>query len=130
MILGDRLRAIRKSKNLSQRDIEERSGLLCCYVSRVENGQTVPAIDTLEKFSRALQVPMYQLFYEGPTPADLPNPRRNANEDWASSGAGRNMFAKLRKAASQLSNEDRQLLLAIAQKVAISRRRKRASEPG
>ena len=44
-------------------DVENRTGLLRCYISRVENGHTVPAIETLEKFARALEVPIYQLFY-------------------------------------------------------------------
>ena len=44
MIIGDRLRALREEKQLSQGDIEKRTGLLRCYVSRVENGHTVPAI--------------------------------------------------------------------------------------
>ncbi len=44
MIIADRLRALREEKKLSQGDIEKRSGLLRCYISRVENGDTVPAI--------------------------------------------------------------------------------------
>jgi transcriptional regulator with XRE-family HTH domain len=61
MIIGDRLRALREEKKLSQGDIEKRTGLLRCYVSRVENGLTVPAVETIEKFARALEVPIYQL---------------------------------------------------------------------
>src|SRR5277367_5817472 len=62
MVIGDRLKAIRESKGMSQGDIEKRTGLIRCYISRVENGHTVPSVDTLEKFARALEVPMYQLF--------------------------------------------------------------------
>jgi transcriptional regulator with XRE-family HTH domain len=65
MVIGDRLRELREAKKLSQGDIQERTGLLRCYVSRVENGHTVPAVDTLEKLARALEVPMYQLFHAG-----------------------------------------------------------------
>ena len=65
MVIADRLRAIREQKNMSQGDIEKRTGLLRCYISRVENGHTVPAIETLEKMARAMEVPMYQLFYDG-----------------------------------------------------------------
>lgn len=68
MVIGDRLRSIREEKKLSQGDIEKRTGLLRCYVSRVENGHTVPAVETTEKFARALEVPMYQLFYDGNKP--------------------------------------------------------------
>jgi transcriptional regulator with XRE-family HTH domain len=44
MVIGDRLRALREEKKLSQGDIEHRTGLLRCYISRVENGHTVPAV--------------------------------------------------------------------------------------
>ena len=57
MIIGDRLREIREQKKMSQGDIERLTGLLRCYISRVENGHTVPAVETLEKFARALDVP-------------------------------------------------------------------------
>src|SRR5690349_24517232 len=73
MLIGDRLREFREAKHLSQGDIENRTGLLRCYVSRVENGHTVPAVETLEKFARALEVPLYQLFYEGDEPPALPH---------------------------------------------------------
>lgn len=62
MIISDRLRELREGKKLSQGDIEKRTGLLRCYISRVENGHSVPAIETLEKLARALEVPLYQLF--------------------------------------------------------------------
>jgi transcriptional regulator with XRE-family HTH domain len=65
VLIGDRLQALREEKQLSQGDIEKRTGLFRCYISRVENGHTVPAIETLEKMARALEVPMYQLFYDG-----------------------------------------------------------------
>src|SRR5258706_94413 len=73
MIIGDRLRELREEKKLSRGDIEKRTGLLRCYVSRVENGHTVPAIETLEKLARALEIPLYQLFYEGEQPPKRPN---------------------------------------------------------
>jgi transcriptional regulator with XRE-family HTH domain len=65
MLIGERLRALREEKNFSQGVIEKRTGLLRCYISRVEIGHTVPAVETLEKFARALEVPMCQLFYDG-----------------------------------------------------------------
>jgi transcriptional regulator with XRE-family HTH domain len=73
MVVGDRLRELRETKQLSQGDIEKRTGLLRCYISRVENGHTVPAIETLEKLARALEIPLYQLFYDGDEPPKLPN---------------------------------------------------------
>ena len=71
MVIGDRLKELRESKELSQGDIEKRTGLLRCYISRVENGHTVPAVSTLEKLARALEVPMYQLFHDGEAAASV-----------------------------------------------------------
>jgi|SRR5580704_12010739 len=65
LMIGERLRKIRESKKLSQGDIEERTGMLRCYTSRVENGHTVPSLDTLAKYAQALEIPLYQLFYDG-----------------------------------------------------------------
>ena len=73
MVIADRLRALREAKNLSQGDVEKRTGLLRCYISRVENGHTVPAIETLEKLARAMEVPLYQLFYDGEEPPAPPS---------------------------------------------------------
>src|SRR5213594_3382994 len=89
MIIGDRLRALREEKKLSQGDIEKRTGLFRCYVSRVENGHTVPTVETIEKFARALEVPIYQLFYDGDKPPELPNlPKRKSAADiaWGTTG--------------------------------------------
>jgi len=89
VVIGDRLRALRKAKNLSQEDVEERAGLLCSYLSGVENGGTVPAIETLEDIACALDVPLYQLFYDGEEPPVLPNlPKRRSAEEIASSSLG------------------------------------------
>ena len=104
MIIGDRLRELREAKKLSQGDIEKRTGLLRCYISRVENGHTVPAIETLEKLARAFEVPLYQLFYEGDEPPKLPNLlRRKTSDDivWGSSGKQAVYLHKLEKMLEQ-----------------------------
>jgi transcriptional regulator with XRE-family HTH domain len=62
MVIGERLKDLREQKKMSQGDVEKRTGLLRCYISRVENGHTVPSVDTLEKMARALEVPTYRLF--------------------------------------------------------------------
>jgi len=62
MVIGDRLRALREQKKMPQADIKKRLGLLRCYVARVENGHTVPSVDTLEKMALAFGVSMYRLF--------------------------------------------------------------------
>ncbi len=130
MIIGDRLREMREEKKLSQGDIEKRTGLLRCYISRVENGHTVPAIETLEKLARALEVPLYQLFYDGEEPPKLPNlPRRKSSEDiaWGSSGKDGRFLNKLRRLLAKTEEADRKLLLHMAQKMARPRNGRAAS---
>ena len=121
MIIGDRLRGLREEKKLSQGDIEKRTGLLRCYVSRVENGHTVPAIETLEKMARALEIPLYQLFYDGEEPPVLPNllKRKSSDADaWGSSGKDARYLNKLRRLIGKSNENNRKLLLHVAQKMA------------
>jgi len=122
MIIGDRLRALREDKKLSQGDIEKRTGLLRCYISRVENGHTVPAIETLEKMARALEIPIYQLFYDGDEPPVLPNllKRKSSDENaWGSSGKDARFLSKLRRSLGKANEVDRKIILFMAQKMAL-----------
>jgi transcriptional regulator with XRE-family HTH domain len=121
MIIGERLRALREEKKLSQGEIEKRTGLLRAYVSRVENGHTVPAVETLEKFARALEVPMYQLFYDGEEPPKLPNlPKWKTANDivWGSKGKDARMIAKFCRLFSHMEAADLGVVLFMAQKMA------------
>src|SRR5580700_7200711 len=121
MIIGERLRALREEKKLSQGDIEEKTGLLRCYVSRVENGHTVPAVETLEKFARALEVPMYLLFYEGEEPPKLPNLLKRKSADdilWGNSGKDAHMLVKFCRFFGRMKEDDRKVLFFMAQKMA------------
>jgi transcriptional regulator with XRE-family HTH domain len=118
MIIGERLRQIREQKNLSQGDIEHKTGLLRCYVSRVENGHTVPAIETLEKLARAMDVPLYQLFYDGEKPPELPAlPKREngVSDGWGATGKEARFLHRFRTLLSRMEKRDRSLLLGLAQ---------------
>ena len=123
MDVGDQLKRIRELKGLSQGKIEERTGMYRCYISRVENGHTVPSLETLEKFARALGMPLYQILYEKDSGSQLPNSRAQELNDWASRGKGRRTFLKLQKALQKMSGRDRELLLQVAAKIASNHRR-------
>jgi transcriptional regulator with XRE-family HTH domain len=126
MIIGDRLRLMREEKWFSQDEIEKRTGLLRCYVSRVENGHTIPSIETLEKLARALEIPLYQLFYDGEEPPALPNlPKRRTAEDivWGSSGKESRYLVRFRQQLGEMDEDDRNLLLSLAQKMKMNRKR-------
>jgi transcriptional regulator with XRE-family HTH domain len=121
MIVGDRLRELREAKHLSQGDIEKRTGLVRPYISRIENNHTVPAIETLEKMARALEIPMYQLFYDGEEPPSLPNllKRKSSGEiAWGSSGKDARFLSKLRRLLGKTNEQDRKIILLMAQKMA------------
>lgn len=119
MVIGDRLRALRDVKHLSQGDVEKRTGLLRCYVSRVENGYTVPSFETLEKWARALEVPLYQVFYDGEEPPSTPQPAITTGSGlWGFRGRDAQLLTQLRRTLSQTPERDRQLLLHMARKLA------------
>ena len=119
MLIGNRLRELRESKTLSQGDIEKRTGLLRCYISRVENGHTVPAIETLEKMARALEIPMYRLFHEGEVGASIRKLTPSTGSDeWGNKGKEADYLSKLRKLLAKMEPSDQKLLLHMAQKVA------------
>ena len=124
MNIGDRLRELREEKKFTQGEIEKRTGLLRAYVSRVENGHCVPAVETLEKFARALEVPMYQLFYDGEKPPKLPNllKRKTADEiAWGSSGKDARWLARFRHLLSHTEESDRKILMLMAQQTTRAR---------
>lgn len=121
MDVGTRLKQFRELKGLSQGKIEGRTGLLRCYVSRVENGHTIPSVETLEKFARALEMPLYQFLYEGEKPPK--SLKAQEIDDWASRGKGRRIFSRLQNALQRMSVPDRALLLYMAAKMVGKQRR-------
>jgi transcriptional regulator with XRE-family HTH domain len=119
-MIGDRLQSLRKQKQLSQGDIEQRTGLLRCYISRIENGHTVPTVETLEKMARALEVPLYQLFYEGreePLPAPL-KWEKALRGPWRGSRKWTRLWQRFLTLFGRLDKADQNLLLFVAQKMA------------
>jgi transcriptional regulator with XRE-family HTH domain len=126
VIIGERLRHLRELKKQSQGDAEEKTGLLRCYISRVENGHTVPALETLEKFAHAYQVPIYQMFYDG---IDVLRPRNGIDSEdkgWAGSRASVSYLHKLRNYLGKINAQDRLALLHLAR--ATARRNEKADK--
>ncbi|HET7151613.1 MAG TPA: helix-turn-helix transcriptional regulator [Candidatus Acidoferrum sp.] len=128
MIIGERLRNVREQKQLSQGDIEKRSGLLRCYISRVENGHTVPAVETLEKLARALEVPLYELMYEGEEPPRaLATGSSGSEKLWGASGKDARYLRKLQQCLARMNEEDRNLLLFTVGKMSRQKKREKAN---
>src|SRR4029077_6528643 len=128
MIIGDRLRSLRIAQKFSQGVIEKRTGLLRCYLSRVECGHTVPKIGTLEKWARALEVPMYVIFYDGeepPAPPRLPTRKGGDDRSWGNSGKDRQALTQFRRLLGRIKAEDQRLLMFVANKMALCKTTRR-----
>jgi transcriptional regulator with XRE-family HTH domain len=121
MVIGDRLKTLRETKNLSQGDIEKRTGLLRCYVSRVENGHTVPSVETLEKFARALELPLYHLMFDGDKPPAPPKFIKQTEDSLESSRSGVLLMKKMVGLLAKMDQEDRNLILFLAGRVSKKR---------
>jgi transcriptional regulator with XRE-family HTH domain len=119
MQIGAKLRELRLAKNLSQGDIQNRTGLIRCYTSRVEHGHTVPSIGTLEKYAHALEIPLYRLFtdQESVRIPKLRQPKDNSLS-WGTRGNEREAFQKLAKAFLRMDEQDRKLQLSVAEGMA------------
>jgi hypothetical protein len=84
----------------------------------------VPAVETLEKFARALEVPVYQIFYDGEEAPKLPDlPKRNGikRNGWGTSGQSARVLAKFCRLLGHARESDRKLLFFMAQKMARSK---------
>jgi transcriptional regulator with XRE-family HTH domain len=119
VLIGQKLRELREAKNMSQGDIERRTGLIRAYTSRVENGHTVPGVTTLEKYAGALGVPLYRFFTDHPVKRPK-LPAFESDGSWGSSGKGRREFHLFAKAFKRMSERDQKLLTAMAQKMVRS----------
>ena len=117
MQIGAKLRELRLAKNLSQGDIQKRTGLFRCYTSRVEHGHTVPSVETLEKYAHALEIPLYRLFTDEVSVPKLREPRDDSSS-WGTHGKERDAFQMLAKALSRMTGSDQKLLLSLAQGMA------------
>jgi transcriptional regulator with XRE-family HTH domain len=119
--IGGRLRAERKARRLSQADIERRTGFPRCRISWLENGRAVPTIETLEKISDALEIPLHQLFRDGERPAEglAASKRAAASKTGRFNRAGQaRLLREMRQHLERMREEDQDLLLYIARKLA------------
>ena len=112
MKIGITIREYRLQKGLSQGDIEKRTGLLRCYLSRVENGHTVPSLDTLAKIASALDIPLAQFFAEDSLGREM-NTQKLTDDELR-------FLTQIRRYATNLNDSDRKLLLAMVKKFAAT----------
>ncbi len=115
MNIGETIRNFRLNKGMSQGDIEKRTGLLRCYLSRVENGHTIPSLDTLAKIASAMEVPLAQFFADAAHDngqSGKPVPQLSDDEV--------RFLSQIRRYSASLNDSDRKLVLAMVKKMAAS----------
>ncbi len=112
MNIGETIRNYRLQKSMSQGDIEKRTGLLRCYLSRVENGHTIPSLDTLAKIASAMEMPLAQFFGDAHANGGKATPRLGEDEV--------RFLTQIRRYSPNLSESDRKLVVAMVKKMAAS----------
>jgi transcriptional regulator with XRE-family HTH domain len=112
--IGDVIRTYRAERGLSQGDIERRTGLLRCYLSRVENGHTVPSLETLAKIAEALSISLADFFPGGQTAGDRDVQKMlgELNDDEV------RFLGEIKRYTTTLSDDDKRLVLAMIRKMA------------
>jgi transcriptional regulator with XRE-family HTH domain len=113
MNIGETIRNYRLQKGMSQGDIEKRTGLLRCYLSRVENGHTIPSLDTLAKIATAMELPLAQFFHEGNGDNGSRAVPHLAEEEVR-------FLTQIRRYSASLNDSDRKLVIAMVKKMASS----------
>jgi transcriptional regulator with XRE-family HTH domain len=116
MNIGETIRNYRLQKSMSQGDIEKRTGLLRCYLSRVENGHTIPSLDTLAKIAQAMDLPLAQFFADsvaenGANGRAVPQ----LSEDEV------RFLSQIRRYSPNLNESDRKLVIAMVKKMAVGK---------
>ncbi len=113
MNIGETIRSFRLQKGMSQGDIEKRTGLLRCYLSRVENGHTIPSLDTLAKIASAMDIALGQFFATN-TADTAARAASQMNEEEV------RFLSQIRRYSSNLNDSDRKLVLAMVKKMAAT----------
>ncbi len=123
MVIGEKLRALREERKMSQGDIEKSTGVLRCYISRIENGHTIPSLETLERFAAALDVPLYKLFYSGNGDSNTPHLVQRKSLDELAEQPGKageeaRFLLQFKSVVGKLGELDREVVLTVAKKLA------------
>lgn len=99
--LGRRLRALRRESGLTQAVVAKHAEIGNEFVSRLENGQGSPSLDTLGRLAAALDIPVAELFqFENETPSQQRTAKR------------------LLRVLGRLGEEEINLVLRMAEQVA------------
>src|ERR1700741_3955240 len=112
--IGEVIKTYRGQRGLSQGDIERRAGLLRCYLSRVENGHTVPSLETLAKIAEDMEISLADFFPGTETPRDRETQKMLGE---LSEDQGR-FLSEIERNITSLSVVEKQLFLGMILKMA------------
>jgi transcriptional regulator with XRE-family HTH domain len=123
--IGEVIRTYRAERGLSQGDIERRTGLLRCYLSRVENGHTVPSLETLAKIAEAMEISLADFFPGAQTPQDRETKRMlgELSEEEI------RFLGEIKRYSTGLSDGDKRLVLELIRKMAVPPQLANARKP-
>jgi transcriptional regulator with XRE-family HTH domain len=75
MVLGQRLRQLRKGRHWTQQDLERESGVAQGNITNIETGRTPnPTAQTVQRLADALEVPVDTLLNDTEPPIDISMP--------------------------------------------------------
>jgi transcriptional regulator with XRE-family HTH domain len=120
MVIGERIKQLREQKDMSQGDIQKRTGLLRCYLSRLENSHTTPSLQTIEKLARAFEIPLYVLFHDGESKIVPPKIKHTDDKLWGAAGKEAETLQEFKALLSKMSAKNRKLLVLMAAKLVRS----------
>jgi transcriptional regulator with XRE-family HTH domain len=86
--IGNRIRAIRNAKGLTQQNLADMSGLDYRYIGAIERGERNFSIDTLEKVLSALKISLNELAYSDIEQSETDSVRWEAIDQFIASTEG------------------------------------------
>ena len=61
-IFGKKIKSIRRARDITQEKLADLSGLSLQYIGEIERGRRNPSLTSIEQLSKALDIPMAELF--------------------------------------------------------------------
>jgi transcriptional regulator with XRE-family HTH domain len=67
MTIGDKIKELRRKRNMSQTDLGNLAGVHYSHIGKYENNQQVPSTETLKKIANVFEVPIDYLLDDDST---------------------------------------------------------------
>ena len=77
MIIGKRLKELRKASNLTQKGFAKKNNIDYTYIGKIERGEQNPSLNILEKIAGSLNIKLEYFFSDKPIETYLPVEDKN-----------------------------------------------------